>query len=57
MPDNENDPAGNTQQFRAFVQHGGSESAAKRGNAGLMIGVAAAVVILAVVVGLAVKML
>ncbi|HEX6471436.1 MAG TPA: hypothetical protein VF069_20210 [Streptosporangiaceae bacterium] len=57
MPDNENDPAGNTQQFRAFVQHGASESAAKRGNPGLIIGVALAVVILAVVVGLAVKML
>jgi hypothetical protein len=58
MPDNENDPAGNTQQFRAFVQHGAREPATKSGgNTGLMIGVAVAVVIVAVVVGLAVKMM
>ena len=57
MPDNEIDPAGNTQQFRAFVHRDGSEQPAKSGNAGLMIWVAAAVVIVAVVIGLAVKML
>jgi hypothetical protein len=57
MPDNEIDPAGNTQQFRAFVHRGGGEPAAKRGNAGLMIGVAVAVVVVAVVVGLAVAVL
>jgi hypothetical protein len=58
MPDNEIDPAGNTQQFRAFVQHGAREPAAKRGgNAGLMIGVAVVVVIVAVVVGLGITMM
>jgi hypothetical protein len=57
MPDNESDPAGNTQQFRAFVQQGAGEKASKRGNAGLVIGVAVAVVIVAVVIGFAVKML
>jgi hypothetical protein len=57
MPDNEIDPAGDTQQFRAFVQHGAGEPATKNGNAGLMIGVAVAIVIVAVVAALAVKML
>jgi len=57
MPDNEIDPAGNTQQFRAFVQHGAGEKPAKSGNVGLMIGVAAAVVIVAVVIGLAIKVM
>jgi hypothetical protein len=58
MPDNEIDPAGNTQQFRAFVQHGTREPATKSGGgAGLMIGVVAVVVIVAVVVGLAVTMM
>ncbi|HEU5157331.1 MAG TPA: hypothetical protein VFU43_10060 [Streptosporangiaceae bacterium] len=57
MPDNEIDPAGNTQQFRAFVQHGARDSAAKSGNAGLMIGVAVAVVIAVAVIGLAVTVL
>jgi tetrahydromethanopterin S-methyltransferase subunit F len=58
MPDNEIDPAGNTQQFRAFVQGGPRDQATKSGaNAGLIIGVAVAVVIVAVVVGFAVTMM
>jgi hypothetical protein len=58
MPDNEIDPAGNTQQFRAFVQHGTREPATKSGgNAGLMIGVVVAVVVVAVVAGLAIMMM
>lgn len=59
MPDDEIDPAGNTQQFRAFVQHGARDSAAAKdgGNTGVMIGVAAAVLIVAVVIGLAVAMM
>src|ERR671930_167147 len=48
MPDNEMDPAGNTQQFRAFVQQGTGEPAAKGGNTGLIVGVVAAVVVGAV---------
>lgn len=58
MPDNEIDPAGNTQQFRAFVQHGARESGTKSGGGtGLIIGVAVAVVIVAVVIGLAVTVM
>lgn len=58
MPDNEIDPAGNTQQFRAFVHRGGGEQQpAKSANVGLIIGVVAAVVIVVVVVGLAVTMM
>jgi hypothetical protein len=57
MQDYENDPAGDTQQFRAYVQQGSSEPPAKSGNAGLIVGVAAAVVVVAVVIGLAVVVL
>ena len=57
MPDNEIDPAGDTQQFRAFVHRGGGEAAAQSGNAGLLIGVAVAVVIVAVVIGLVMTVL
>lgn len=57
MPDNEIDPAGSTQQFRAFVQHGAGEKASKGGNTGLVIGVAVAVVIAVVVIGFAVTMM
>lgn len=57
MPDNEIDPAGNTQQFRAFVQHGARESGTKRGGAGLMIGAAVAVLVVIVVIALAVTMM
>jgi hypothetical protein len=53
MPDYEPDPAASTQQFRAFVQKGGSEPAAKSGNTGLVIGVVAAVVIVGAVIVLA----
>jgi hypothetical protein len=60
MPEYENDPAGNTQQFRAF-QRGAAEPAAKGGNTGLntglIVGVAAVVVIVAVVAALAVVVL
>jgi hypothetical protein len=53
MSEHENDPAGNTQQFRAYVQRGAAEpAAAKGGSTGLIIGVAAVVVIVAVVAGL-----
>jgi hypothetical protein len=56
MPEYENDPAGSTQQFRAYVQRGAADpaTAAKGGSAGLIIGVAAVVVIVAVVAGLVV---
>lgn len=57
MPDNEMDPAGNTQQFRAFVQRGTGEQAAKGGNTGLIVGVAAVVVVVAVIIILAVAVL
>ena len=57
MPDNEIDPAGNTQQFRAFVHRGAGDSAAKKGNVGLMVGAAVAVLIVVVVVALAIKLL
>jgi hypothetical protein len=51
------DPAGNTQQFRAFVQRDGGEQAAKGGNTGLIVGVAVAVIVVAVIIGLAVTMM
>jgi hypothetical protein len=57
MPEYENDPAGNTQQFRAYVQRGAAEPAAKRGNAGVVIGAVVAVVIVAAVVILAITVL
>ena len=57
MQDYENDPAGDTQQFRAFVQQGTGEPAAKGGNTGLIVGVVAAVVVVAVVIGFVVAMM
>jgi hypothetical protein len=55
MSDNELDPAGNTQQFRAFAQRGAAESSQARGrNTGLIIGVAVAVVAVVVIVAFAV---
>jgi hypothetical protein len=51
MSEHENDPAGSTQQFRAYVQRGAAQPAAKGGGAGLIVGVAAVVVIVAVVAG------
>jgi hypothetical protein len=55
MPENEPDPAGNTQQFRAFVQKGEDGSAQSRGTKiGLIIGIVA---VIAVVVVLAVVFL
>ena len=50
MPKNEQDPAGNTQQFRAFANRG--DAAASGPNTGLIIGVAIAVAVLVVVVAL-----
>jgi hypothetical protein len=50
MPKNEQDPAGTTQQFRAFANRG--DAAASGPNTGLIVGVAIAVVVLAVVVAL-----
>jgi hypothetical protein len=47
MPRNEQDPAGSTQQFRAFAS--GRESAGRGSSAGLIIGVAVAVLVVAVV--------
>ncbi|MCW2888623.1 MAG: hypothetical protein QOE54_7256 [Streptosporangiaceae bacterium] len=50
MPDNEVDPAGNTQQFRAFVQKGERGSAQPQGtNTKLIIGVVAAIVVVVIV--------
>jgi hypothetical protein len=54
MSENEPDPAGNTQQFRAFVQKGEGGSAPSRGiNVGLIIGVVAVIVVVLAVVFLA----
>jgi len=51
MSENELDPAGTTQQFRAFAQGGAAESNQARGrNTGLVIGVAVAVVVVVVVI-------
>ncbi len=56
MSENEVDPAGSTQQFRAFAQRGEAESTQARGtNVGLIVGAAvAAVVVVAVIVAFAV---
>ena len=49
MPENEVDPARNTQQFRAFVQKGESEAVAPpRTNVGLIIGGVAVIVVVVV---------
>jgi hypothetical protein len=50
MPKNEQDPAGNTQQFRAFATRG--ESAPSRPNTGLIIGGGVVLLVLIVVVAL-----
>lgn len=50
MPRNEQDPAGNTQQFRAFARGGDAPSSGA--NTGLVIGVAVAVLVLVAVVAL-----
>jgi preprotein translocase subunit SecD len=57
MPEYEGDPAGNTQQFRAYVNRDAGEPAAKSGSAALIAGVALVVVIVAVVTGLALVVL
>jgi hypothetical protein len=49
MPENEVDPARNTQQFRAFVQKGEDEAVTPpRTNIGLIIGGVAVIVVVAV---------
>ena len=45
MLENEDDPAQNTNQFRAFVQKGHSDSAAGRHNTGVVVGIGAAVLL------------
>jgi hypothetical protein len=50
MPKNEQDPAGNTQQFRAFANRG--ESASSRPNTGLIVGGAVVLLVVIVVVAL-----
>jgi hypothetical protein len=57
MSEYEGDPAGNTQQFRAYVQRAAAEPAAKSGSAALIAGVAVVVVLMAVVAGLALAVL
>ena len=57
MSEYENDPAGSTQQFHAYVQRRSAEPAAKGGNTGVLIAVAAGVVIVAVVIILAIAVL
>jgi hypothetical protein len=57
-PEGNSDPAGNTQMFRAFVDEGrpqpGADPAASRGSRlGLVLGVLALIVIVAVVTWLA----
>ncbi len=56
MSENELDPAGSTQQFRAYAQRRETDSAQARGtNVGLIVAVAVAVVVvLAVIVAFAV---
>jgi hypothetical protein len=50
MPENEVDPAGNTQQFRAFVQKGDGETAQPpTSNLGMIISVTGVIVVLVVV--------
>ncbi|GGO86639.1 hypothetical protein [Wenjunlia tyrosinilytica] len=59
MADNDYDPAGSTQMFRAFVDEGATSpepSTASGGRTGVIVGVAiAVVVVLAAVVWLALK--
>ncbi|MEV8088741.1 hypothetical protein [Streptomyces nigra] len=58
-PQGHQDPAGNTQMFRAFVDEGpqaaGSRQASSGPRIGLIVGVIAAVVIVAAVAWLALK--
>ncbi|MDX2645897.1 hypothetical protein OG937_22125 [Streptomyces sp. NBC_00510] len=54
-PDNNYDPAGNTQMFRAFVDEEPAQAQAAGGNkTGLIVGIVAAVVVIAAVVWFAV---
>ncbi|MDX3354197.1 hypothetical protein PV703_12965 [Streptomyces sp. ME01-24h] len=54
-PDNNYDPAGNTQMFRAFVDEEPAQVQASGGNkTGLIAGVIAAVVVIAAVIWFAV---
>jgi hypothetical protein len=50
MPDNEVDPAGNTQQFRAFVQKGDSGSTTPQSGATKWIIGAVALIVVVVIV-------
>ncbi|MEV5705787.1 hypothetical protein [Actinoallomurus sp. NPDC052274] len=50
MPKNEQDPAGSTQQFRAFANRG--DASPSRPNTGLIIGGAAVLLVVIVVVAL-----
>ncbi|GAA4618361.1 hypothetical protein GCM10023195_82480 [Actinoallomurus liliacearum] len=50
MPKNEQDPAGSTQQFRAFANRG--DAPPSRPNTGLIIGGAAVLLVVIVVVAL-----
>jgi hypothetical protein len=50
MPKNEQDPAGNTQQFRAFANRG--DAASSGPSTGLIVGAAAALLVVIVVVAL-----
>ena len=50
MSDEYTDPSGNTAQFQAFVQRPEEPAPAKRAPVALLVGVAAAVVVLAVVI-------
>jgi hypothetical protein len=52
MSDNYADPSGNTEAFRAFTQHEPPEPAARSKTPLIVAGVAAAVVLLAVIVWL-----
>lgn len=55
MTENPNDPAGNTHQFRAFVNRGQQEQGTKSGpSTGVIVGIAAAVVLVLVVILVAV---
>jgi hypothetical protein len=51
MTDEYSDPSGNTAQFQAFASRPPEPEPAKRTPVGLIVGIAAAVVVLAVVVG------
>jgi hypothetical protein len=52
MARNEQDPAANTQQFRAFANRGGADAARRGPNTGVIVALIAGVVIVVAVIAL-----